>query len=538
MIKTKQKTVLHILAPTAVIALGFSLLGVSAFVFWNSVRRPTTTINRNVTSAPTLTTDVDTTPPTVFFVSPTNGQTVSGLADITANASDNSGILKVDFFLDETKLLGTVTPIARGIWLSPDEIMALPITSQLGCETGTPCAAAWTAMRSEAERLVPGNADISDQDSYHDVQTMAAALVCVRTGEFCAPARQAVLAAIGTEERTLTTPTEPPGNQWLAVGRNLGAYVIAADLLDLRASASPEGRQVQDWIQSFIGRVASLGASFGAFQSGSNASAQEGFVYAAVAAFLHDADELAYVWNRFQFFTGASNEGTDDIDLNKGLEYGWAHNDDPNLALPINPIGSTKVVPSGYPGAGTTHRVDGAVINDQRRGAQYQWPPVYTHYPWVGLEGSIPAALILERAGYRSFASADQALFRAVDYQWWLGQELGQSPACTFDCWWDYNRALDIKHLANWRYGTDHPHLTPVAGGRTVGFTDWTHPTLLDIVAIVPYSMTWDLTQLVSLGNHVLSAKSWDTSGNLATAEITVSVSDDGGGGGIRKIPE
>jgi hypothetical protein len=51
----------------------------------------------------------DTTPPTVTITSPTDGATVSGNVSITANASDNFGVSKVDFYRDSGVLIGTDT---------------------------------------------------------------------------------------------------------------------------------------------------------------------------------------------------------------------------------------------------------------------------------------------------------------------------------------------------------------------------------------------------------------------------------------------
>jgi hypothetical protein len=42
----------------------------------------------------------DTTPPTTSITAPTNGSTVSGTVNVTANASDNVGVTKVEFYMD------------------------------------------------------------------------------------------------------------------------------------------------------------------------------------------------------------------------------------------------------------------------------------------------------------------------------------------------------------------------------------------------------------------------------------------------------
>src|SRR4026207_2394881 len=49
----------------------------------------------------------------------------------------------------------------------------------------------------------------------------------------------ALMSAIGTEEEA----------RWLAIGRNLGAYVIAADVLDVRSGP------IYEWLASFLTRT-------------------------------------------------------------------------------------------------------------------------------------------------------------------------------------------------------------------------------------------------------------------------------------------
>jgi hypothetical protein len=346
----------------------------------------------------------------------------------------------------------------EGVWISAEEISQLPTSG-----------AAWDALLRDAERD-PGVADVSDQNSNHDVYTLAAALVCVRTGQHCAKARDGVVSAIGTEQ----------DGRWLAVGRNLTAYVIAADLLGLRndGNASSAGSQVEKWIRSFLTMELDHNNSgepypFVPFGSGSNASAQEGAAYAAVGAYLGDQDALDRVWDAFRTYAcdpGAPDR--EDINLSQGVRYGWAHDDDRPCA--VNPRGTTKQVPSGLAGAGGVYRIDGAIINDMRRGGEYQWEPGYTRYPWVGLEGFVPAALILHRAGYPAFEVADRAVLRTHEYLWYLRTETGNSD------WFDGKRASEVVHLVNVAYGTDYLVQGTTGGGRLVGYTDWTHQQSID----------------------------------------------------------
>ncbi|HVT60788.1 MAG TPA: Ig-like domain-containing protein [Thermoanaerobaculia bacterium] len=51
----------------------------------------------------------DTTPPTTSITSPANGATVSGTVNVTASASDNVGVVKVEFYIDSTLSSTTTT---------------------------------------------------------------------------------------------------------------------------------------------------------------------------------------------------------------------------------------------------------------------------------------------------------------------------------------------------------------------------------------------------------------------------------------------
>ncbi|HUP61814.1 MAG TPA: Ig-like domain-containing protein [Thermoanaerobaculia bacterium] len=56
--------------------------------------------NVGTSSAVSVTVDNDTTPPTTSITAPANGATVSGTVNVTASASDNVGVTRVEFFLD------------------------------------------------------------------------------------------------------------------------------------------------------------------------------------------------------------------------------------------------------------------------------------------------------------------------------------------------------------------------------------------------------------------------------------------------------
>ena len=347
-----------------------------------------------------------------------------------------------------------------GIWVDAPTVRSGPTSGP-----------AWEQVLADAE-ADPGTADVADQDSGHDVATLAAALACARTAspELCDKARSGLASAIGTER----------DGRWLAVGRNLTAYVIAADVLDLRADGDPAstGSRVEAWLRGFgteqlTDNTSGAPIGFIPFASGSNASAQEGAAFAAVAAYLGDRDALGRAWDAFR--TYVCDPGAPDrehIDLHRGVEGGWAYDDRRPCA--VNPPATTKEVPEGRPGAGEERPIGGAIINDMARGGDFAWPPRTTQYPWVGLEGLVPAAVILERAGYPAFAAGDRAVLRAVQYLWDLkvSAESGR--------WFRERRASEILQLVNVAYGEHFEIDLPAGAGRTVGYTDWTHASWQD----------------------------------------------------------
>jgi hypothetical protein len=340
-----------------------------------------------------------------------------------------------------------------GIWIGRDELRRRPTEGE-----------EWERLLADARRPF-GRASIADQDSNHDVWTLAAALVCVRIGEHCDKARQGVLDAIDSEA----------GARWMAVGRNLGSYVIAADLLDLREGGAPgeDAERVQRWMESWMEKHlrdnnTEMMRPIAPFHSGANGAAQEGFVHVAVAAYLRDGRALQRAWDAYRTFVcDPTAPDLERIDLRRPAEDGWTH--DPRRPCAINPAGTVKVVAT-LDGTERVERIDGALVADMRRGGLFQSAPGYTQYPWVGLEGLVPAALILERAGYPAFAVADRAVLRALEYLWYLRTETGDER------WFDGERASEIVHLVNVRYGVSFPVVGPTRGGRTVGYTGWTHP--------------------------------------------------------------
>ena len=106
------------------------------------------------------------------------------------------------------------------ILMSRAALMARPVT-------GTP----WRNLKAVADGSL-GTPNLCDQNSRHHLRTLAAALVYARTGvaSYGAKARGGVIAAI----KTLRVGCD---NATLALGRQLTAYVLAANFADMTGSS-------------------------------------------------------------------------------------------------------------------------------------------------------------------------------------------------------------------------------------------------------------------------------------------------------------
>jgi hypothetical protein len=318
------------------------------------------------------------------------------------------------------------------LWISPAELAALPMAGS-----------AWSALLEVAEGDL-GTPDVADQDSGHDVTTLACALAAARTGrrDLRLKSLNALTSAIGTEE----------GARWLAIGRNLGSYVIAADVLGVHSGP------IYEWLASFLTRTLRANntddeITIANWPTGSNASAQVGFVTAALCVYTGDFDRLATYWDGFRRYCG-----------DRTSPVAETSNSDAWQVAPFDPVGIQDV-------GATKHgcRLDGAIGNDMSRGSDNVCSPTWTQYPWVGLEGAVPAALVFARAGYPAWEVGGDAIRRALDYLWFLRQTSGNED------WFDGERSNECIFLVNRAYGTRFPCSLPVGGGRTFGYSDWTH---------------------------------------------------------------
>jgi Alginate lyase len=320
-----------------------------------------------------------------------------------------------------------------GIWVSREELAGLPMSGP-----------AWQQLKVAADGDL-GKPEIADQNSNHDVRTLAVALVYARTGDraYRAKAAGAILAAIETES----------GDRTLALGRNLVSYILAADLIDLRGYDPVGEQQFRAWLGSvryeeLAGRTLISTHEDRPNNWGTHAGASR------IAADLYlgdraDLERAAAVFKGWLGDRAAYAEFTYDKDLS------W--HADPANPVGVNPPGATR----------DGHRIDGAIPDDMQRGGKFRWPPKHTNYPWGALEGALVQALLLSRAGYDAWNWSDKALLRATQFLDEVDREAGG--------WWAEDDDEWMPWIVNHAYGTNFRVAFPALPGKNLGWTDWVY---------------------------------------------------------------
>lgn len=315
---------------------------------------------------------------------------------------------------------------SKGIWISNKEIAALPTAGK-----------AWDNLKSVADRPT-GKPNISDQDNPANVSVLAKALVYARTGDesYRNEVIDACMAAMGTER----------GGRTLALGRELCAYVISADLVGLPPD---KDQKFRDWLRGTLTKTLSGRTLQSTHEDRpNNWGTHAGASRAAVARYLDDQAELERTAKVFKGYLG-------DRSSYAGFEYGnLSWQSDPGKPVGINPKDATK----------HGHRIDGVMPDDMRRGGGFNFPPGKTGYPWEGLQGAVVQAEILYRAGYDTWNWENKALLRAVQFLHNIGWEAEGD-----DTWTPW--------IINYHYGTNFPTKSPTNPGKNMGWTDWTHGT-------------------------------------------------------------
>lgn len=330
--------------------------------------------------------------------------------------------------------------LASGIWIDRDQVSAR-LTDRLASRRLN------ASLQQACTRPT-----LVDQDDEANLCVLGKALVFAGTG--LVSARREVLEALEILLEGLTY-----NGRALALGRKLAAYVIAADLVDLKMVDPVFDRRFRATIRALLTAPTVDGPAHLTEcheRRPNNWGTHCGASRAAVAAYLGDADELARVAQVFKGYLG-------DRSAYAGFTYGS------DLSWQCDPAAPVGINPSACAKKG--HSIDGVLPDDQRRGGRFTWPPPKENYVYEALQGALVQAVILHRAGYDAFTWQDQALLRA--FQWLHVQ--ARFPPEGDDTW--------LAHLVNYYYGTAFPARVPSRPGKNIGWTDWTHfsrPPALD----------------------------------------------------------
>lgn len=331
----------------------------------------------------------------------------------------------------------TPLPAGAGLWLSTAEVKTLPAAG-----------AAWSAVQSAASSTcIP---DLANQDSDCNVTVLAQALAFAKTDSEVYRTR--VVAAI----RSIVTTQSENGGRTLALGRELGAYVAAADLISL--SSYDPGLHVQ-----FVARLRELrnktldGMTLVVCHErrANNWGTHCGATRAAIDVYIGDSTDLERTAFVFRGWLGdpTAYQGFSFGDLGWQCEEG--------KPVGVNLTGCTK---EGFD-------IGGALPDDMRRGGPFQMPnPSPTGYACGGLSGAIAQAEILNRAGYDTYNWVNKAPLRSLQFIQRINWQ------CVSDDAW-------LVSVINRRYGTNYP-VSGVSPGKGFGWTQWTHQGLIVVAAV------------------------------------------------------
>ncbi|MGH2732512.1 MAG: hypothetical protein ACRDJG_06185 [Actinomycetota bacterium] len=341
-------------------------------------------------------------------------------------------------------------PPVTGMLISKTEIMGLPASG-----------AAWETMKKDADRIPavhPGK-----QNNRGCAHLMAAGLVSQRVGT------SSYQAAVRDELVAITSIGYNRPNATLALGRNLLACVVAADLIDLRSFDPQANATFVRWLADIRRRElpdahdrwTSLTTT--CENSANNWGTSACASLLAVHSYLGDRAGVNRVWDLFQAWVGDRGKYPED-----GLgERGY-----------FQPTGSwdasyfcggrsrwVAVNPTGCAARGG-YNLDGGLGEELSRSRRSCCPPDKSglSYDFAGLRGALGTAELLWRQGFDVFSSGNQGLRRAMEY-------LCRNDQCT-----PLRRSVNawLGHAINFHYGTSFPE-EAISGdpGYNLSYGDW-----------------------------------------------------------------
>jgi hypothetical protein len=335
------------------------------------------------------------------------------------------------------------------MWITRDELMSLPTSGS-----------AWESMNEVAYGDWKWkSANLRDQDNKHHIYVLACAFVYARTGDASlqAKVRDGIVEAKQSMDEESEWQTD---NGVLAASRQIGSYVIAADLIDLQSFDPAADVEFRNWLR--IIRTTDIG-THGRFtsitQTCENAASNwSGYACAsriAASIYLEDAKDVQRAANILRAWMGEREYYPADAPGENGYfqhtrayESSWACDE-------ANWTGvSPPCIKSGVD-------INGALLEDASRGGGCcTLRGEGIEYSWEVLQGAYFAAELLYRANFGNpYEWSDQALKRALDFMERSG-------------WGMTSPATSVPWLANARYGTSYP-TEPTIDARIMSWGGW-----------------------------------------------------------------
>lgn len=311
---------------------------------------------------------------------------------------------------------------------------------------------AWSNLKAVASASL-GTPNLCDQDEDHHLRTLASALVFARTGSasYGTKARAGVMAAIKTQ-------TVGCSNAVLALGRQLMAYVLAADFADLSGANDSTFRS---WLSAI--RTRNIGGHSTWYTlsrthsiSANNWGAYAGASRIAASRYLGDNTDLSRAALVTRGFLG-------DRAAYKGFTMQLS-----SAGLSWSCLSAATYTPENKACTKSGINVDGAIVTDISRGGSLRWPPGDdgVSYQLESIQGVGLQVELLYRAGYSAaWDWSAKAMKRAAGV-------VTRSKASGGKGWNETNAARQMPWLLNKRYGTKIPTVESNMG-RAIGFTDW-----------------------------------------------------------------
>lgn len=311
---------------------------------------------------------------------------------------------------------------------------------------------AWSNLKAIAGESL-GTPSLCDQDEDHHLRTLASALVFARTGSAThgTKARAGVMAAIKTQ-------TVGCGNAVLALGRQLTAYVLAADFADLSGTSDTTFRS---WLSVIRTRDIGGHSTWDTLTrthaiSANNWGAYAGAARIAASRYLGDTTDVGRAARVTQGFLG-----------DRAAYAGFTMQLD-SVDLSWSCLSASTYTPENKACTKSGINVDGAFVTDISRGGSLRWPPGDdgVSYQLETIQGMGLQVELLYRAGYSAaWDWSTRAMKRAAGI-------VTRSKASGGKGWNETNAARQMPWLLNKRYGTSIP-TTQSKMGRAIGFTDW-----------------------------------------------------------------